>query len=73
MNTLIELVQAYGLWIIFLITLFQSIGLPLPSFAILIVTAAVTPANALDIIALIMTATFGSLIGDIILYFAEKG
>jgi len=72
MNTLIELVQAYGLWIIFLITLFQSIGLPLPAFAILIVTAAVTPTKAIEIILLIMTATFGSLIGDIILYFAGK-
>ncbi len=72
MNTLIELVQAYGLWIIFLITLFQSIGLPLPAFAILIVTAAITPAKAVDIISLLMTATFGSLIGDIILYFAGK-
>jgi len=72
MNTLIELVQAYGLWIIFLITLFQSIGLPLPAFAILIVTAAVTPAKAFDIISLLMTATWGSLIGDIVLYFAGK-
>jgi len=72
MNTLIELVQAYGLWIIFLITLFQSIGLPLPAFAILIVTAAVTPAKAFDIISLLMTATSGSLIGDIVLYFAGK-
>lgn len=72
MNTLIELVQAYGLWIIFLITLFQSIGLPLPAFAILIVTAAVTPTKAVDIISLLMTATVGSLIGDIILYFAGK-
>ncbi|AMR32315.1 hypothetical protein A0256_13245 [Mucilaginibacter sp. PAMC 26640] len=72
MNTLIELVQAYGLWIIFLITLIQSIGLPLPAFAIVIVTAAVTPANSFDVISLVLTATFGSLIGDIILYFAGK-
>jgi len=72
MNTLIELVQAYGLWIIFLITLFQSIGLPLPAFAILILTAAVTPTKAIDIIALLLTATLGSLTGDIILYFAGK-
>ncbi|CAM4088243.1 membrane protein DedA, SNARE-associated domain [Pedobacter westerhofensis] len=72
MNTLIELVQAYGLWIIFLITLFQSVGLPLPAFAILMLTAAVTPATVADIISLLGTATIGSLIGDIILYFAGK-
>jgi len=72
MNTLIELVQAYGLWIIFLITLFQSIGLPLPAFAIIIFTAAITPTTAIDITSLLMTATFGSLIGDIILYQAGK-
>ncbi len=72
MNTLIELVQSYGLWVIFLITLFQSIGLPLPAFAILIVTAAVTPSNTIDISSLLMTATLGSLSGDILLYFAGK-
>ncbi|MGY4539533.1 membrane protein DedA with SNARE-associated domain/rhodanese-related sulfurtransferase [Mucilaginibacter sp. UYNi724] len=72
MNTLIELVQAYGLWIIFLITLLQSVGLPLPAFAILIVTAAVTPPHTLNIIALALTAIFGTLTGDIILYFAGK-
>jgi membrane protein DedA with SNARE-associated domain/rhodanese-related sulfurtransferase len=70
MNTLIDLVQAYGLWIIFLITLLQSIGLPLPAFAILIVTAAVTPPNVLDMVALVLTGTLGSLSGDIILYLA---
>ncbi|MFD2146146.1 rhodanese-like domain-containing protein [Mucilaginibacter antarcticus] len=72
MNTLIELVQAYGLWIIFLITLLQSVGLPLPAFAILIVTAAVTPPHTLNIISLALTAIFGTLTGDIILYFAGK-
>jgi len=72
MNTLIDLVQVYGLWIIFLITLFQSVGLPLPAFAVLIFTAAVTPAHAADVFLLLMTATFGSLIGDMILYFAGK-
>jgi membrane protein DedA with SNARE-associated domain/rhodanese-related sulfurtransferase len=72
MNTLIELVEVYGLWIIFLITLFQSIGLPLPAFAILIFTAAITPTKTVDIISLLLIASFGSLIGDIILYFAGK-
>jgi membrane protein DedA with SNARE-associated domain/rhodanese-related sulfurtransferase len=72
MNTLIELVQSYGLWMVFLITLFQSIGLPLPAFAILIVTAAVTPINAINVASLVLTATLGSLCGDIILYFAGK-
>lgn len=72
MSTLIELVQSYGLWMIFLITLFQSIGLPLPAFAILIITAAVTPTDTIDISSLLVTATLGSLSGDIILYFVSK-
>ena len=72
MDTLIELVQAYGLCIIFLITLFHSIGLPLPAFVILIITAAVSAANPIDIVSLLLTGTFGSLTGDIILYLAGK-
>lgn len=72
MHTLIELVQAYGLWIIFLITLLQSMGLPLPAFAILMVTAAVTPTRAIDILSLLFVATVGSLLGDIALYYAGK-
>ncbi|MCJ8211476.1 VTT domain-containing protein [Mucilaginibacter sp. RS28] len=72
MSTLIELVQAYGLGIIFLITLLQSVGLPIPAFAILIVTAAVTPIDSIHIISLTLTATSGSLIGDITLYFLGK-
>lgn len=72
MNTLIDLVQVYGLWMIFLITLLQSIGLPLPSFAILIVTAAVRPPDTLVIILLVLAGASGSLIGDIVLYFAGK-
>jgi len=72
MDILIELVHAYGLWIVFLITLCQSVGLPLPAFAVLIITAAVTPITTIDIISLVMTAIFGSLIGDLILYFTGK-
>ncbi|RFZ91208.1 hypothetical protein D0C36_19930 [Mucilaginibacter conchicola] len=72
MDTLIELVHAYGLWMIFVITLLQSLGLPLPAFAILMVTAAFTPLTLTDIVALIFTGSAGSLIGDYILYSAGK-
>ena len=72
MNTLVELVQTYGLWLVFLITLLQSVGLPLPAFAVLIVTTAVTPATEANIIILILTGSLGTLAGDLILYFAGK-
>ncbi|MFS2186031.1 rhodanese-like domain-containing protein [Mucilaginibacter sp. Mucisp84] len=72
MNALVELVQTYGLWLVFLITLLQSVGLPLPAFAVLIVTTAVTPATEANIIILILTGSLGTLAGDLILYFAGK-
>lgn len=72
MNTLVDLVQTYGLWLVFLITLLQSVGLPLPAFAVLIVTTAVTPATEANIIILILTGSLGTLAGDLILYFAGK-
>lgn len=72
MNTLVDLVQTYGLWLVFLITLLQSVGLPLPAFAVLIVTTAITPATETNIIILILTGSLGTLAGDLILYFAGK-
>jgi membrane protein DedA with SNARE-associated domain/rhodanese-related sulfurtransferase len=72
MNTLVDLIQAYGLWLVFLITLLQSLGLPLPAFAVLIVTTAVTPPTEASIIMLILTGASGTLAGDVILYFAGK-
>jgi membrane protein DedA with SNARE-associated domain/rhodanese-related sulfurtransferase len=72
MNTLLELVQTYGLWIVFLITLLQSVGLPLPALAVLIVTTAVTPPITANIMALILTGSLGTLMGDFILYFAGR-
>lgn len=72
MNTLVDLIQTYGLWLVFLITLLQSVGLPLPAFAVLIVTTAVTPATEANIIILILTGSLGTLAGDLILYFAGK-
>ena len=72
MNTLVDLIQTYGLWLVFLITLLQSVGLPLPAFAVLIVTTAVTPATETNIIILILTGSLGTLAGDLILYFAGK-
>ncbi|HEX8021736.1 DedA family protein/thiosulfate sulfurtransferase GlpE [Mucilaginibacter sp.] len=72
MNTLVDLVQTYGLWLVFLITLLQSVGLPLPAFAVLIVTTAVTPPTEANIIMLILTGSLGTLAGDLILYFAGK-
>lgn len=72
MNTLVHLVQTYGLWLVFLITLLQSVGLPLPAFVVLIVTTAVTPPTTANIIALILTGSLGTLSGDFILYFTGK-
>ncbi len=72
MNTLVDLIQTYGLWLVFLITLLQSVGLPLPAVAVLIVTTAVTPATEANIIILILTGSLGTLAGDLILYFAGK-
>lgn len=72
MNTLVELVQTYGLWVVFLITLLQSVGLPLPAFTVMIVTAAVTPATTENVISLILVGSLGTLIGDFVLFFAGK-
>jgi len=72
MNTLVELVQAYGLWVVLLITLLQSVGLPLPAFAVMILTAAVTPVTGTNLIMLILTGVLGTLTGDFILFFAGE-
>src|SRR5436190_1789559 len=72
MNTLVHLVQTHGLWLVFFITLLQSVGLPLPAFTVLIVTTAITPSTASNMMILIFVGSLGTLMGDLILYFAGK-
>lgn len=72
MNLFMDLIQTYGLWAVFATMLLESIGLPLPAYPILLVAAALMPPTTIDITAIILTGTLGTLLGDFIWFFAGK-
>jgi membrane protein DedA with SNARE-associated domain len=60
-----ELIQAYGLWMLFALVTFESLGVPLPGEAAL-VTAALyaSTTHRIDILSVIMVAAAAAIVGD---------
>jgi membrane protein DedA with SNARE-associated domain/rhodanese-related sulfurtransferase len=72
MSPLIELVQHYGLALVFVNVLALQAGLPLPAYPTLIVTGALAASGGYPLPALLATATVASLIADIGWYAAGR-
>jgi membrane protein DedA with SNARE-associated domain len=63
-QVLVELVHRYGLGLAFLAVLIEQIGLPLPSYPILIVTAALSAQGNYGVGPLVVCAVFACLLAD---------
>jgi membrane protein DedA with SNARE-associated domain/rhodanese-related sulfurtransferase len=72
MTPLIELVQHYGLALVFVNVLALQAGLPLPAYPTLIVTGALAARGGYSLPALLATATAASLLADIGWYAAGR-
>lgn len=72
MNWLIHLLEIYGLWVVFIIMLLQSIGLPLPAYPFLLVAAALIKPTIYDDALLVFIGSAGTLIGDFVLFTAGR-
>lgn len=72
MNWLIHLLEIYGLWVVFIIMLLQSIGLPLPAYPFLLVAAALMQPTIYNAAFLILIGSAGTLIGDFVLFAAGR-
>lgn len=66
---LFDLITRYGLWLVFLNIFGQALGLPLPAYPTLIVTASAGTFAPLAIVAL---AVFAALVGDALWFLAGR-
>lgn len=72
MGHLIELVQQYGLALVFINVLLLQAGLPVPAYPTLIVTGALAARSPYTLAGLVATAVAASAIGNLGWYFAGR-
>jgi membrane protein DedA with SNARE-associated domain len=64
MHLLVELAQRYGPGLVFAVVLIEQIGLPVPSYPVLIVTAALSAQSSYGVPQVIAFAVFACLLAD---------
>ncbi len=72
MSQLIDLVQHYGLALVFVNVLLLQVGLPVPAYPTLIVTGALAARSPYTLLGLLATAVAASVIGNITWYIAGR-
>lgn len=65
MDTLLYIIESYGLWVVFVCVLLDQGGLPFPSYAPMIVTAALATDKHESLLPVLLVATLGALIADL--------
>jgi membrane protein DedA with SNARE-associated domain/rhodanese-related sulfurtransferase len=65
MDTLMHIIESYGLWVVFFCVLLDQGGLPFPSYAPMIVTAALATDRHESLLPVLMVATLAALIADL--------
>lgn len=70
MQLLLNLIEDYGLWLVFANVLALQLGLPVPAYPTLIVVGAVTARSGGSVSAVLVVAVAASLIADLIWYVA---
>ena len=64
-----DLIQAYGLWVLFIVVMLESMGVPMPGETALVTTALYAGStHQIDIISVVLVAATGAIIGDNIGY-----
>src|SRR4030088_2378125 len=60
-----DLIQAYGLWVLFIVVTLESMGVPMPGETALITTALYAGStHQIDIISVVLVAATGAILGD---------
>lgn len=65
MDTLLHVIESYGLWVVFFCVLLDQGGLPFPSYAPMIVTAALATDKHESLWPVLLVATLAALIADL--------
>lgn len=72
MQHLIDLLEQFGLLIVFINVLVEQLGLPIPAYPIFIVTGSLIQDGHFTFAGLLLTAVIGALIADLFWYFAGR-
>jgi membrane protein DedA with SNARE-associated domain/rhodanese-related sulfurtransferase len=70
MQTLLTLIEQYGLWLVFANVLAVQLGAPLPAYPTLIVIGAVSSRGHFNVAQVIAVAVVGSVVADLVWYWA---
>ncbi|GFE81124.1 hypothetical protein GCM10011487_31240 [Steroidobacter agaridevorans] len=65
MDTLLHVIESYGLWVVFFCVLLDQGGLPFPSYAPMIVTAALATDKHESLWPVLLVATLAALLADL--------
>ena len=72
METLLALIQQYGLAFVFVNVLLLQAGLPVPAYPTLIITGALAAKGGAPVWALVAIAVVAAMIADLVWYFAGR-
>ena len=72
MEALLQVIEVYGLWVVFLCVLLDQGGLPFPAYPAIIVTAAIATDLSQPILPVLFVATFAAILADLLWYAAGK-
>lgn len=72
MEAVIEFVEAYGLWVAFVAVLLDQGGLPIPSYSVVIITAAVTVNSNGSVPELLLVTVAAILIADVSWFYGGR-
>jgi membrane protein DedA with SNARE-associated domain/rhodanese-related sulfurtransferase len=68
METLLHIIETYGLWVVFVSVLSDQGGLPVPSYPVMIVTAALAVDSNNTVTPILFVATLATLLADVLWY-----
>lgn len=72
MTHLLNLIEQYGLWMVFGNVFLEQMGLPLPAYPTLVIAGALLANGHYSVTTLLLTAVFASIIKDSIWVFAGR-
>ncbi len=72
MNTLLHLIEQYGLTLVFFNVLIEQLGTPLPAYPTLVITGALLDQSRYSAPMLLLVAVLAALIADVVWYQAGK-
>src|ERR1041384_4034432 len=72
MEAVVQFIEAYGLWVVFLAVLLDQGGLPLPAYPVIIVTTALAVTAGESVTAIAALAVLGVMIADVAWFYGGR-